>query len=169
MTNQPEHLCWQQHVKHERRDKLNYADVNPDIFQKANDNLEVIQNYKMKSTFYGRHLDRYMRETGPVATDPPNPFENRSNFSPLQRTQYLSGSERNRAMSTLRDTMRSNPFSNMISPKYTQVRQRDLQLKQDLGKTGSLSHRRPESNGSTIFAKIAQRTMDRSEKVRLMY
>ena len=169
MTNQTEHLCWQQHVKHERRDMLNYNGSNPELLQKASDNLSTIQNYKLKSKFYGKHLDRYMGATGPIPIDPIRPNENRGSFSPLQRTMYLSGQERQRALSTLRDTQRTNPFGSFISPKYQQARQRDIQLKEDLKKTGSFSHRRPESNGSTIFARIAQKTMDRKEKLRLMY
>ena len=113
-----------------------------------------------------------MGKTGPVPTDPCSPKENRNgNFSPLQRTMYMSGLERHRALSTLRDTQRSNPFmTNQISPKYTQMRQKEIALKNQLDNSGGGSARhRPESNNSTIFARIAQKTMDRKEKVRLMY
>jgi len=69
---QKEHLCWQQVVRHERRDTFAFNEHNPEKvynFEEIDKQLDMMHALKAKKELFGKHLARYMPEVVPLSQE----------------------------------------------------------------------------------------------------
>ena len=145
-TFHKDHLTWQQAVGHEVRDRFDFRARNDEKMYDLDRNenyLKRLEEIRMKR-FYGKHLHKYMGDTQPRLEKHETGVGR--TFAPLATTSYGKGF---RSASAAAPAAKTN--------------ENDILLKklETLGKKVETSSRM----GDGIFKQIAQKTMDREQKV----
>lgn len=179
------HNLWQQAVKHEMRDLYNYNDQHLQVYDmnKITENLNNLQTIKMKNQFYAKHLNRYMGDTIPLSKEQLPRFsikksngghrntnnksmQRMNDFSPIQSTKFVQNSPfRGAVIHMERPIDIRRAAAEEVSDNDLQFRLKKIQSH----KSRTNNNVSRETAESSIFSKIAKRTLQTKEKTKLMY
>jgi len=182
-TLHKDHMTWQQTVVHETRDKLRYKMSNDKTYYDPFENenyLRDMETIKMKK-FYGKHLNQYMTAVEPEADD--GVFR-KTRFAPLAVTGFSNksdwprqdlrrggsmvienrefGKNKRRDKSANEDIMRLTNENFKLTQKLNKLQEKLNSNNLNLEDVKSIAP-------TSVFKRISQRTLDRENKVKLMY